>query len=67
MSELRIKELELQLAAAGETVATLTRLNAELTEKLSDADVRNKKLRRSSRRDETTHREQLSAAQNKRG
>jgi hypothetical protein len=67
MSELRIKELELQLAAAGETVATLTRLNAELTVKLSDADIRNKKLRRSSRRDENSHREQLAAAQNKRG
>ena len=67
MPEQRIKELELQLATASETVASLTRLNAELTAKLSDAEIRNKKLRRTARRDESSLQEQLAAAQSKRG
>jgi phage shock protein A len=67
MPEQRIKELELQLVTANETVATLTRQNAELTEKVSDAETRNKKLKRSARRDESSFKEQLTAAQNKRG
>lgn len=67
MLEQRITELESLLAVAGETVASLTRLNAELTEKLSDAETRNKKLKRASRRDESSFKEQLAVAQSKRG
>jgi phage shock protein A len=67
MPEQRIKELELQLATASETVASLTRLNAELTARLSDAEIRHKKLKRSARRDESNLQDQLAAAQNKRG
>lgn len=66
MSDLRIAELELQLAASGDTVAKLTRLNAELTEKLSDAEFRHKKLKRSARRDESSLKEQLAVAVNRR-
>lgn len=67
MLEERIKELESQLVTAGEAVTSLTRLNAELTERLSDAETRNKKLKRSARRDESSFKEQLAAAQSKRG
>lgn len=63
----RIKELEAELATATESVANLTRLNGELTDKLSDAETRNKKLRRSSKRDESSLKEQLAIAQSKRG
>ena len=67
MLEQRITELESQLATAGETVASLTRLNAELIERLSDAETRNKKLKRSARRDESSFKSQLAVAQSKRG
>lgn len=66
MLEERIKELESQLATASESVASLTRLNAELTERLSDAESRNKKLKRSARRDESSYKTQLAAAQSRR-
>ena len=66
MSEQRILELEQQLLTANETVAKLTLSNTELTRQLSDADTRNKKLKRSSRRDESSFRQQLTAAQGRR-
>jgi hypothetical protein len=66
MSEQRILELEQQLLTANEAVAKLTLANAELTKQLSDADSRNKKLKRSSRRDESSFRQQLSVAQSRR-
>jgi phage shock protein A len=62
----RILELEQQLLAANETVAKLILSTTELTRKLSEADTRNKKLKRSSRRDESSFREQLSIAQSRR-
>lgn len=67
MPEQRIKELELQLAAASETVASLTRLNAELTERVAEAETRNKKLKRSARREESSFKDQLALAHSKRG
>lgn len=67
MSEPTLSELTVQLAAANESVTTLTRQNAELTARLSDAETRNKKLKRSARRDESSFKEQLTAAQNRRG
>jgi hypothetical protein len=67
MLEQRIKDLESQLVTAGETVASLKGSNAELTERLSDAETRNKKLKRSSRRDESSFKEQLAASQGRRG
>ena len=66
MLEDRIKELELQLVAANASVANLTGLNTGLTEQLSDAQARNKKLKRTSRRDERDFKEQLATAQTKR-
>ena len=66
MSEERILELEQQLAAANEAVAKLTLTNAELTKQLADADTRNMKLKRNSKRDENTFRQQLSVAQSRR-
>ena len=65
--EHRIIELELQLVAASEKVAGLAKLNAELTEKLADAELRHKKLKRSARRDESSFREQLVVAKSLRG
>ena len=72
----RILELEQQLltaneavaklALANEAVAKLTLANAELIKQLSSADTQNKKLKRSSRRDENTFREQLTIAQRRR-
>lgn len=67
MPESRIQELELQLAASDETVANLTRQNADLTGRLSLAELRNKKLRRSARRDTSSFKQQLAAAQGRRG
>jgi hypothetical protein len=63
MAEERIAELEAQLVTANDSVTNLTKLNSELTERLSDAEARNKKLKRSSRRDEQTHKDSLLAAQ----
>ncbi len=62
----RILELEQQLLAAGESVTRLTLANAELTKQLSDAETRNKKLKRNSRNDESTLRSELAVAQNRR-
>ena len=62
----RILELEQQLLTANETVAKLILSTTELTRQLSEAETRNKKLKRSSRRDESSFREQLSVAQSRR-
>jgi len=72
----RILELEQQLltaneavaklALANEAVAKLTLANTELIRQLSSADTQNKKLKRSSRRDESSFREQLPVAQRRR-
>jgi phage shock protein A len=62
----RILELEQQLLTANETVAKLILSTTELTRQLSEAETRNKKLKRSSRRDESSFRQQLSVAQSRR-
>ena len=62
MSEQRIKELELRLIAATETVASLARVNAELAGRISETERRNKKLKRTARRDVRTFKEQLLVA-----
>lgn len=67
MSTERIAELEIQLLAANASIATLTTANVELTRNLADADFRAKKLRRSARRDESSLKNQLLAAQTRRG
>lgn len=64
--EKHVLELEQQLLVANETVARLTLANTGLIKQTSDAEVRNKKLRRSARQDESSFRQQLSAAQNRR-
>ncbi len=66
MQAQRILELEQLLLTANETVANLTLANGELTTRLSDAESRNKKLKRSSRADESSLRSQLEVAQNRR-
>lgn len=66
MSEQRILELEQLLLTANEAVAKLTLSTVDLTRQLSDADTRNKKLKRNSRRDEWAFKEQLSVAQSRR-
>ncbi len=67
MSQERIAELELQLAAATAAVATLTLANTGLTEQLEESELRAKKLRRTSKRDESSLKQQLATAQNRRG
>jgi len=66
MSEERILALEQQLLAANEAVAKLTLANTELTAKISEAETRNKKLKRSARNDESAFRSQLAIAQGRR-
>ena len=67
MSDERIRELELQLAAANASIATLTATGIELTRGLTDAELRNKKLRRNARREESAFKNELAVAQSKRG
>lgn len=67
MPEQRIKDLESQLLTANETIAKLTAANAILTESVLVADVRNRKLRRSARNDESNFRDQLTIANNRKG
>lgn len=67
MFEARIKELELQLAAANESLAALTLVNTGLTSQLADAESRNKKMKRNSRQAESSFNEKLAVAQSRRG
>lgn len=66
MHQARILELEQLLSAANDTVAQLTRANAELTRQVSDAEARHKRLKRSARNGESVLKDQLTAAQNRR-
>lgn len=63
----RVAELEQLLAVANETIAKLTVTNTELTKQVSDAETRNRKLKRSSRKDESNFKDQLLLAQTRRG
>lgn len=67
MPQNRIVELEQQLLAAQSAVAALTAANAALTEQVSDADGRARKLKRMSRNHESSLKEQLAVAQSRRG
>ena len=66
MPEQSILELEKQLVSANEAVTNLTAANALLTTQLADAEIRNKKLRRSSRSGESALRAELTIAQSRR-
>ena len=66
MPDQPILNLEQQLQSANDAVAKLTLANAELTLQLSSAESRNKKLKRSSRNDESVLRSQLAVAQSRR-
>lgn len=66
MQEARILELEQLLTAANDTIAQLSRSNTELTRQVADAEMRNKKLKRSSRNDESALKQQITDAQNRR-
>ncbi len=67
MSETRILELEKLLATSNESLAKLTMAVTDLTRQLADAETRNRKLKRSSRNDESALKDQLAAAQSRRG
>ena len=66
MHQARILELEQLLATANDSLAKLTVAITDLTRQLADAETRNKKLKRTSRNDESSLREQLTTAQNRR-
>lgn len=59
MFEARIKELELQLATANASIATLTAANLDLAQELSSAETRNKKRKTSAWNAERAVREPL--------
>lgn len=63
----RIAELEQLLVVANEAITKLTVTNTELTKQVSDAETRNRKLKRSSRKDESNFKDQLLLAQTRRG
>ncbi len=63
----RVAELEQLLVVANESIAKLTVTNTELTKQVSDAETRNRKLKRSSRKDESNFKDQLLLAQTRRG
>ena len=67
MSQERVAELEGLLLAANVSVAALTRSQALLTGQLADAELRARKLRRKSRRDENTFRTEIAFARSHRG
>jgi len=67
MDQARIKELEALLATANDALQKLTLANTELTRQVADAEMRNRKLKRNSRNDESALKDQLTAAQNRRG
>jgi hypothetical protein len=66
MPQNRIVELEQQLLTAQSAVTALTAANAALTEQLSDADGRARKMKRMSRNHESSLKEQLAVAQSRR-
>jgi hypothetical protein len=66
MTVQRISELEAQLNVATESIARLTLANAELTKQVAESDLRGKRLRRNSRRDESALKQQLTTAQSRR-
>jgi SMC interacting uncharacterized protein involved in chromosome segregation len=66
MPEQRIQALQEQLLTSNEAVARLTRENTVLTTRLSDAESRAKKLKRTARREATAQKEELTIAQNRR-
>lgn len=66
MPERRISELEAQLAAARESIAHLTKANAELAAGLKSAEVAFKRVRRTARQDGNTLRDQITTLQSRR-
>jgi len=66
MPDARILELQTLLTAATDNLAKLRQSNADLTRQLADAEMRNKKLKRNSRNDESALKQQITDAQNRR-
>jgi F0F1-type ATP synthase membrane subunit b/b' len=66
MPDARILELQTLLTAATDNLAQLRQSNADLTRQLADAEMRNKKLKRNSRNDESALKQQITDAQNRR-
>lgn len=66
MHHARILELEQLLASANDSLAKMAVTNTELTRQVADAEIRNKKLKRASRNDGNTLKQQLIDAQNRR-
>ncbi len=67
MNDPKIAELEGQLATANASIASLTKTNAELHERVSEAERANKRIRRHSRQSDNSLRTQLTDMQNRRG
>lgn len=67
MPEQRIQELEAQLLTANESVAKLTKDNAELTERLNASELAFKRVRRTARQDGNTLRDEIAVLQKRRG
>lgn len=62
----RIKELEVQLTAARETIVHLTKANRELTAGLQSAELAFKRSRRNARQDGNTLRDEIAVLQRRR-
>lgn len=67
MPEQQIKDLEAKLLAANESVAQLTKANAELTARLKAGELAFKRVRRNARQDGNTLREEIAVLQKRRG
>jgi hypothetical protein len=67
VSEQRIQELEVMLAAAQASIAALTQANAGLTESLANVELALKRSRRNARQDGNALRDEISTLQNRRG
>ena len=66
MSEERVKELEIQLLAAQESIIHLTKANGELTAGLKSAEIAFKRVRRNARQDGNTLRGEIDVLQRRR-
>ena len=66
MPEQRVRELEIQLLAAQESIIHLTKANLELAAGLKSAEIAFKRVRRTARQDGNTLREEIDVLQRRR-
>jgi uncharacterized protein involved in exopolysaccharide biosynthesis len=67
MPEQQVKDLEAKLQTANESVAQLTKANAELTAQLKAGELAFKRVRRNARQDGNTLRDEIAVLQKRRG